>query len=59
MIDIKKYSEIYKEILKLKPNDTLQLVLDAENEDEKEFWELVGDYLLQKGQKETVAKNLF
>ena len=28
MCDVKKYSDIYKEIAKLNPKDTLQLVLD-------------------------------
>ncbi len=30
MCDIKKYSDIYKEIAKLNPKDTLQLVLESE-----------------------------
>ena len=59
MVDIKKYSEIYNEIEKLQPEDTLQLVLEAETEDEKEFYELVGDFLLQKKQKQVIERNLF
>ena len=41
MCDAKKYSEIYKEIAKLDPDDTLQLVLECENEEEKDFYEMV------------------
>ena len=59
MCDVKKYSEIYKEIAKLDPDDTLQLVLESENEEEKDFYEMVGNYLLQKRQKEVVEGNLF
>ena len=59
MCDVRKYSDIYKEIAKLNPDDTLQLVLESENEDEKDFYEMVGDYLLQKHQKEVVEGNLF
>lgn len=59
MCDVKKYSEIYKEIAKLQPDDTLQLVLESETEEEKEFYELIGDYLLQKKQREVVERNLF
>ena len=59
MCDIKKYSEIYKEIMKLNPNDTLQLVLESETEEEKDFYEMVGDYLLQRKQKEVIDNNLF
>ncbi|MBE5940256.1 MAG: hypothetical protein E7266_07650 [Lachnospiraceae bacterium] len=59
MCDVKKYNSIYKDIVKLQPEDTLQLVLEAETEDEKEFYEIVGDFLLQKKQKEVVERNLF
>ena len=59
MCDVKKYSEIYKEIAKLDPDDKLQLVLESENEDEKDFYEMIGDYLLQKRQKEVIEGNLF
>ena len=43
----------------LQPEDTLQLVLEAETEEEKEFYELVGDFLLQKKQKQVIERNLF
>lgn len=48
MCDVKKYENLYREIEKLKPEDTLQLVLEAETEEQKEFYELVGDFLLKK-----------
>ena len=77
MCDVKKYSDIYKEIAKLNPKDTLQLVdiykeiaklnpkdtlqlvLESETEEEKDFYEMVGDFLLQRRQKEVVERNLF
>lgn len=59
MCDVKKYSDIYNEIAKLQPDDTLQLVLEAETEEEREFYEFVGDYLLQKKQKQVIERNLF
>ena len=59
MCDIKKFSEIYKEIASLQPDDTLQLVLEAETEEEKEFYELVGDFLLQIKQREVIERTLF
>ena len=55
MVDVKKFSRIYKDISMLQPEDTLQLVLEAE----KEFYELVGDFLLQKKQKQVIERNLF
>ena len=59
MCDVKKYSAIYSEIKKLNPKDTLQLVLESETEEEKDFYEMVGDFLLQKRQKDVVERNLF
>ena len=59
MCDIKKYADIYKEIKKLTNSDTLQLVLESEDEDMKDFYELVGDFLLQQRQKKVVEENLF
>ena len=59
MCDVKKYEELYKEIEKLKPKDTLQLVLEAETEEQREFYEMVGDFLLQKKQKKVIERNLF
>ena len=59
MCDVKKYTEIYEEISKLNSEDTLQLVLESESEEVKEFYEMVEDYSLQKKQKEVVERNLF
>ena len=59
MCDVKKFSKIYKDIATLQPEDTLQLVLEAETEEEREFYELIGDYLLQTKQKKVVERNLF
>ena len=59
MCDVKKYNEIYKDIVSLQPEDTLQLVLEAETEEEKTFYELIGDFLLQMKQKQVVERNLF
>ena len=59
MCDVKKHEELYKEIEKLKPEDTLQLVLEAETEEQREFYEMVGDFLLQKKQKKVIERNLF
>lgn len=59
MCDVAKYSKMYKDIKKLQPEDTLQLVLESKTKDEKEFFELIGNYLLQKKQKEVIEGNLF
>lgn len=59
MCNVKKYSKIYKDISLLQPEDTLQLVLEAETEEERNFYELVGDFLLQTKQKQVIERNLF
>ena len=51
MCDIQKYSQIYKDISKLQAEDTLQLVMEARDKDERDFFEMIGNYLLQKKQK--------
>ena len=59
MCDINKYFDIYKEIKSLSPDDTLQLVMEARDDEEREFFELVGDYLLRRKQKTVIEENLF
>lgn len=59
MCDVKKYENIYQDIIKLQPEDTLQLVLEAETEEQRSFFEMLGDYLLQMKQKKVIEKNLF
>ena len=59
MCDIKKYEKIYQEIARLEPEDTLKLVLEAATEEQRDFYQLVGDFLLQKKQKQVIERNLF
>ena len=59
MCDVKKYSDIFQEIKKLNPDDTLQLVLESKTEEKKSFYEMVVDFLLQNKQCESIARNVF
>ncbi len=59
MCDVKKYGKIYEEIAKLDAEDTLQLMLESETEEQREFYQMVGDFLLQKNQREAIERNLF
>ncbi|MEE0421094.1 MAG: hypothetical protein UDG86_13715 [Lachnospiraceae bacterium] len=59
MCDVKKYEKLYQEIKRLKPEDTLQLVMEAETEEQREFYQVVGDFLLQRKQREVIERNLF
>lgn len=59
MCDVKAYEKIYEDIEKLTPEDTLQLVLEAETEEQKDFFEMIGNYLLQKSQKQVIERKMF
>lgn len=59
MCDVKKYEKIYEDIKELQPEDTLQLVLESETEEQKSFYEMVGNFLLQMKQQQVVKGKLF
>ena len=59
MCDTNKYYQMFQEIKLLNPNDTLQLILEAKDPEEREFFELLGDFLLQQKQKKVVSRNVF
>lgn len=60
MCDISAYEKIYDDMIdKLSPSDTLQLMLDTKTEDQRNFYRIVGNYLLQKGQKTLIERKMF
>lgn len=59
MCDVKKYEKIYEEIEHLQPEDTLQLILEAETEEQRSFYEMVGDFLLQRKQRQVMERKSF
>ncbi|MBP3506441.1 MAG: hypothetical protein J6K43_08590 [Lachnospiraceae bacterium] len=59
MCDVNKYSKMYMDIKTLQPEDTLQLVLEAKDEEERDFFEMLGNFLLQQKQKKVIEGNLF
>lgn len=59
MCDTEKYYDMYKDIKSLDPEDTLQLVMQAKNKEEKEFFEMIGNFLLQQKQKKAIEGNFF
>ena len=56
VMDLKKRK---LESIMVNPDDTLQLVLESQTEEEKSFYEMVGDFLLQNKQRESIARNVF
>ena len=59
MCDVRKYSDMFKDMRNLQPEDTLQLVLEAKDEEERDFFEMLGNFLLQQKQKKVIEWNLF
>lgn len=59
MCDVKKYSNMYTDIKSLQPEDTLQLIMEAKDDDERNFFEMIGNFLLQQKQKKVIEGNLF
>ena len=59
MSDVVKYTKIYNEIKNLEPEDTLQLVLESEDADERDFYEFIGNFLLQQKQKIAIERNVY
>ncbi len=60
MCDIKAYENLYDKMINtLSPADTLQLMVQAETEEQRNFYRIVGNYLLQKGQKSLIERNIF
>lgn len=43
----------------LQPEDTLQLVMEAKDSEERDFFEMIGNFLLQQKQKKVIEGNLF
>ena len=56
MCDLNRYYKMYQEIKELTPDDTLQLMLHAKSKDEQDFFAMVGDFFLQRRQKELIEK---
>lgn len=59
MCDVKKHEKIYEDIKALQPEDTLQLILEAETEEQRSFYEMVVDFLLQRKRRQVIERNLF
>ena len=59
MCDVRKYSDMYKDMKTLQPEDTLQLVMEAKDSEERDFFEMLGNFLLQQKQKKVIEGNLF
>ena len=59
MIDMTKYDEIYNELKSLDVDEFLQIIINAESQEEREFYSRMSDFFIQKAQKELIKKGVF
>ena len=59
MRDINRYHEIYQEMQQIQPDDVFWLIKNAKNKDEQDFFAMVGDFFLQRRQKELIEKKAY
>ena len=59
MCDTNRYYQMFQEMKQLNPNDTMQLILESKDPTEREFFELLGDFLLQQKQREAINRRAF
>lgn len=51
--------KLYEECKDLDIEETMELVLNADTEDEQEFFTMLGDYLLQKKQEQVISQKRY
>ena len=54
-----KYSNIFIELSKLDPSETLQLALNAETDEIRGFYETISNYFMQRRQAKVIAGNMY
>ena len=59
MSDVNAIKELYNKCKELDAEETMELALNAETEEEQRFIEMISDYILQLKQKEVVAQGKF
>ena len=59
MSKIEAAKKLYEQCRDMDIDDTMDLVLNAETEEEREFFSLLSDFILQRKQKEVIEQNKF
>ena len=59
MIDMTKYDEIYNELKNISIDEYVQIIINAESEEERKFYVCVSDFFIQEAQKELIKKGVF
>ncbi len=59
MSNVEAAKKLYTACMDMDLDKTMELVLNAETQDEQEFFSLLCDFILQKRQKEAIANKRF
>lgn len=59
MSKIEVAKKLYAQCMDMDIDETMELVLSAETEEEKEFFSLLGDFILQRKQQEVIKEKRF
>ena len=59
MSKIEVAKKLYEQCRDMDIDETMELVLSAETEEEKEFFSLLGDFILQRKQQEVIKEKRF
>ena len=51
--------KLYKECKDMDIDETMDLVLNAETEEEQDFFSMLSDFILQRKQKQVIAQKRF
>lgn len=54
-----KYKKLYEDMKGIQFSDLLQLVKEADNDEEKKFYTAIMNYFLQTSQKKSIERNVF
>ncbi|MBQ8527811.1 MAG: hypothetical protein IJ429_04985 [Lachnospiraceae bacterium] len=59
MSNVEAFKEMYRCCKEMDVEDTVDLALNAETQEEQEFVEVITNYILQTRQKEVIAQGKF
>ena len=51
--------KLYEECMDMDIDETMELVLNAETEEEQDFFSMLSDFILQRKQKKVIAQKRF
>ncbi|EEG54155.1 hypothetical protein [Enterocloster asparagiformis] len=59
MLKAEAAKKLYEECKDMDIDETMELVLNAETEEEQDFFSMLSDYILQRKQKKVIAQKRF